>query len=252
MGNCVESRIRERLEKEGKPVPRYIHYAEKKEEFQEAKNLAKPIHFKLGNVELFRRYGECMNLALKVPQTELRHCKHPVTKEDTTYYSWNPEEFLKWHIYDAAATYWKMIGYEVLQEDRKKGLTDKYQEFSHKDIAITDPCYILKEDIDVYDANLECFILQTTVYGDWSCTLFDYDTKKPVGEFCADGAKVCVCDVNAWYIEKRPTKVQGTVIEDFTGFAYIKYSQEYEDYYVEIVGTSKGKPIHYISAQTGF
>lgn len=247
MANC----IRKILEKNGRTVPRYVHYVEKKDDFEDAKNLAKPIHFQLGSVELFRRYRECENLALNVPQTELRHNPFPTTKEDTTYYSWNPEEFLKWHIYDAAATYWKIIAYEVLREERKKGLTDKCQEFSHKDIAVTDPCYILKDDIDEFD-KLDCFIFQNTVYGDWSCTLFDYDTKKPVGEFCADGANVCVCDANAWYIEKKPTKVQGTVIKDFTGFAYIKYSQEHNDYYVEIVGTSNGQNIHYISAQTGF
>ena len=35
-------------------------------------------------------------------------------------------------------------------------------------------------------------MVTSTVYGDWSCTTFDSDTKKPIGSFCADAGLVAV------------------------------------------------------------
>ena len=54
------------------------------------------------------------------------------------------------------------------------------------DIIITDPCYIMKEDDDwatcAYGENMEAlgithYMTRDTLYGDWSCTTFDSDTK---------------------------------------------------------------------------
>ena len=48
-----------------------------------------------------------------------------------------------------------------------------------------------------YGDNMEIFginhyITRDTIYGDWSCTVFNSDTKEPIGRFCADAGLVSV------------------------------------------------------------
>lgn len=48
-----------------------------------------------------------------------------------------------------------------------------------------------------YGDNMEAlgihtYMTHSTLYGDWSCTTYDKDTKKPIGEFCADAGLVSV------------------------------------------------------------
>lgn len=72
----------------------------------------------------------------------------------------------------------------------------------NKDVIITDPCYFVKKNIlDTsystdwdkcdYGRNMEVlgfkiYLVSNTIYGDWSCTTFNTDTKEAIGEFCAD------------------------------------------------------------------
>lgn len=153
------------------------------------------------------------------------------------------------------------------------------------DIIITDPCYLkdgmnLSEDV-IEDRDLcmakidECFengigMQRNTIYGDWSCTTFDMNTKQPIGEFCADGGMVCVIkldDVFAfnpnfnYHTEKTWTT---TLIKDFCGTVQFKVKEEPYEYegkqevdyivFVEGHGVNKvtGEKIDFITSQTGF
>ena len=68
------------------------------------------------------------------------------------------------------------------------------------DIIITDPSYICKDN-DWFKCEygkymerlgIKNYISRDTIYGDWSCTTFNSDTKEPIGEFCADAGMVAV------------------------------------------------------------
>ena len=94
---------------------------------------------------------------------------------------------------------------ELFNKYTKKNWIDAYldgepMEFDG-DIIITDPCYIMKEDDDwatcAYGEDMEAlgithYMTRDTLYGDWSCTTFDTDTKEAIGEFCADAGLVSV------------------------------------------------------------
>lgn len=74
------------------------------------------------------------------------------------------------------------------------------------DIIITDPCYIIRNENGItkndwhyceYGEYMERlgiknYLTHDTIYGDWGCTVFDSDTKKPLGRFCADAGLVSV------------------------------------------------------------
>lgn len=45
---------------------------------------------------------------------------------------------------------------------------------------------------DLSQFGITTFIAHRTLYGDWSCTTFNTDTKETLGEFCADGGEVGV------------------------------------------------------------
>lgn len=114
-------------------------------------------------------------------------------------------------------------------------------------------------------------ITRSTIYGDWSCTTFNTDTKEPIGRFCADAGMVGVFILDEIleynpdfkeYLEKDWTT---TVIENFTGDIWFevhhhegiyeddtswhKKGEKWEDDSVHVVG--KGN-INFITEQTGF
>ena len=118
------------------------------------------------------------------------------------------------------------------------------------DIIITDPCYIMRQDH--YDEDEEkCngyenmeklginhYLVRDTIYGDWSCTTYNSDTKEEIGEFCADGGMVAVFlldevlkyNPNFDLYNTRPWTT--TLIKDFDGeveFEVIRTEGVYED-----------------------
>ena len=156
------------------------------------------------------------------------------------------------------------------------------------DIIITDPCYIIKsgksndwqdseygDDLTILGINN--FITRDTLYGDWSCTTFNTDTKRKIGNFCADAGMVSVIlledvlkynpDFN-YHIEKPWTT---TLIKNFKGTvqfvvkevswtldrdtSYGKKGDTFTDYEVEVEGCGINKktkkPINFIGRQTG-
>ena len=155
------------------------------------------------------------------------------------------------------------------------------------DIIITDPCYVVQndEDWDKYrygedmsDLGIKHYIVRDTLYGDWSCTTFDSNTKQPIGEFCADAGMVGVFLLDEVlkynpdfdYHINRPWTT--TLIRNFKGavsFQVVHYVGVYEDLNkfhkkgdsfeddeVQVIGhgidTQTGKQISFIGKQTGF
>lgn len=140
------------------------------------------------------------------------------------------------------------------------------------------------DDWDVCDcgSNMESigihnYMTRDTLYGDWSCTTFDLDTKERIGEFCADAGLVSVLlldevlkyNPNFDYHKNKPWTT--TLIKDFKGTVqfvvvytegvyedsteYHKKGDKWEDYSVEVVGhginKKTGKPINFVGKQTG-
>lgn len=148
--------------------------------------------------------------------------------------------------------------------------------FENQDIIITDPCYIFNYDktdgyTDFTSYGLkENYICHSTLYGDWSCTTFDSDTNKPIGEFCADAGLVCVVpldtaiNANDGYENIKDNDWTRTIIRNFTGHVYADFKTEERVYaedspyhkkgekysydYLEIVGEGN---INFRTKQTG-
>ena len=155
------------------------------------------------------------------------------------------------------------------------------------DIIITDPCYVVQNDEDwnkcrngedMSDLGIKHYIVRDTLYGDWNCTMFDSNTKQPIGEFCADVGMVGVFLLDEVlkynpdfdYHINRPWTT--TLIRNFKGAVsfqvvhhvgvyedsnkFHKKGDSFEDDEVQVIGhgidTQTGKQINFIGKQTGF
>ena len=143
------------------------------------------------------------------------------------------------------------------------------------DIIITDPCYIIKENSDDWSKcgygdnmtalGIKNYLCRDTIYGDWSCTTFNSDTKEAIGEFCADAGMVAVWAYNPdfdWYTSRPWTT---TLIKDFDGDIEMKVihtegvydddtewhkkGDKWEDDEVRVIGTGN---TNFETHQTGF
>lgn len=163
------------------------------------------------------------------------------------------------------------------------------------DIIITDPCYIMRAEhhgttplTDNDWGACECgdkmevlgihhYMTRDTLYGDWGCTVFNTDTKKAIGEFCADAGLVSVflldevLKYNPDFDYHKERSWTTTLIPDFKGTVqfvveheegvyeedceYWKAGDKWEDYSVHVVGhginKKTGEPINFRSTQTG-
>lgn len=157
------------------------------------------------------------------------------------------------------------------------------------DIIITDPCYIMREDTDddwsesCYGSCMEVlginhYMTRDTLYGDWSCAVYNTDTNAVIGKFCADAGLVSVILLDE-VLKYNPQfdchineKWTCTLIEDFRGSVQFvvehetgvyeedsrwwKKGETWEDYSVHVVGhganRKTGEPINFRSVQTGF
>lgn len=140
--------------------------------------------------------------------------------------------------------------------------------FENEDIIITDPCYVIKKNTDdwkkcEYGDNMEAlgiknYKVRNTIYGDWSCTTFNTDTKEPIGEFCADAGLVGVFSLKEileynpdfnYHVERKWTT---TLIENFTGDVWFKIDthegSKYYDKSVHVIGNGN---INFRTEQTG-
>lgn len=144
--------------------------------------------------------------------------------------------------------------------------------FFNGDVVITDPCYVFKNEHwsaickeELPDGSLllrpflkKNFICKPTIYGDWSCTVWDKEDKeKEYGEFTADAGMVGVMllddilqydkafkvkpDFNEW-IKEHPFCV--TVLKDFYGDIEYKVTEDDKYAYLESNGN-----INFITSQ---
>ena len=149
------------------------------------------------------------------------------------------------------------------------------------DIIITDPCYIIKDNTDDWtecccgdymeNLGIKNYMCRDTIYGDWSCTTFNSDTKEVLGKFCADAGLVAVFLLDEvlkynpdfdWFESKSWTT---TLIKDFDGdvrFEVVhkegvyeedtkwwKKGDKWEDDSLKVIGTGN---INFETHQTGF
>lgn len=176
----------------------------------------------------------------------------------------------------------------------KRHLDSEPMEFDG-DIIITDPCYIMRAEHhgttpltdNDWDA-CECgdkmevlgihhYMTRDTLYGDWGCIVFNTDTEKAIGEFCADAGLVSVflldevLKYNPDFDYHKERDWTTTLIPDFKGTfqfvveheegvyeedcEYWKAGDKWEDYSVHVVGhginKKTGEPINFRSTQTG-
>lgn len=129
------------------------------------------------------------------------------------------------------------------------------------DVIITDPCYILDHNQRT-KLREKKLISCDTVYGDWSCTLFNTDTQETIGHFCADGGRVCVLrkkdldQIKPGWEKNLPPEHCYTIVKNFIGKIYMEYdyfnteeNKLLPDAEISVVG--KGN-INFKSKQTGF
>lgn len=179
--------------------------------------------------------------------------------------------------------------------DYSRYLDSEIKEFDG-DIIITDPCYItrakhhgtepLYEDdwgYCNYGKNMETlgiknYITRDTIYGDWSCTTYNTDTKEVIGRFCADAGLVSVFlldevlaynpgfdyHLNQTWTTTWIKNFKGTVqciVEEIRGVheedtKWWKKGDLWTEYEVKVVGHGinkvTGEPINFIGTQTGF
>lgn len=143
------------------------------------------------------------------------------------------------------------------------------------DIIITDPCYIIRAkhhgttpitDDDwktcEYGSRMEAlgiktYLTRSTECGDWSCSTYNADTRKKIGNFCADAGLVSVFLLEEvlkynldfdYHINNNHTT---TWIKDFDGDVEIVYDMfsKNGDGEVRVIGTGN---INFFSSQTGF
>lgn len=165
---------------------------------------------------------------------------------------------------------------EATEKSRKKAADGCY--FNNEDIIITDPCYIFNDEqyddsngyLNLENIGIKNYISHSTLYGDWSCTTFDTDTEKAIGQFCADAGMVCVVPLNETitlndeYNNIRDKEWARTIIKGFTGHVYVDFKTDSGTYdddtpyhkkgdkwaynYIEIVGEGN---INFRTIQTG-
>lgn len=151
------------------------------------------------------------------------------------------------------------------KEDQEKWENEFVEEEEEDDWDKTDS----GEDFETLGINR--YLVSSTIYGDWSCTTFEKETKKELGKFCADAGMVAVFplkDVLKYnpdfdYHINRPWTT--TLIKNFTGDVWIEkrhHEGEYEEtteYYkkgekweedtIHVVGEGN---INFETYQTGF
>ena len=171
---------------------------------------------------------------------------------------------------DDVIEFWRKT-YKHFKELASRENSNKYwqkreisQDYVNEDIIITDLCYLSGDEDISREIEPPYDLYADTIYGDWSCSLYDKDTKNKIGDFCADAGNVIIVSLKdvlkfnpnfeKWMKEHNWCVA---LVKNFTGTAYIKYDIEHYEYegkqrkdlycYVEGVGN-----VNFTSKQTGF
>lgn len=148
---------------------------------------------------------------------------------------------------------------EMLQKelDEYHKAEDAYQSKPHDD---WDRC---NYGYELENLGLSTFLSASTIYGDWGCSTYNLDSKKIIGQFCADAGMVGVFllkevlkyNPNFDYHVKRPWTT--TLVKDFHGIVELNLNRKNNNRFhsnpnmvddeVEVIG--KGN-INFIGTQT--
>lgn len=166
----------------------------------------------------------------------------------------------------------------LCEKDYVSTLLDSDEVLFDGDIVITDPCYVVNggdwERCEYGDRmgqiGLKRCMVRDTLYGDWSCTVFEEETENKLGAFCADAGLVGVFDLaellqyNPEYRDHIEKPYTAALIKDFSGAVQFVVNpcseQENEDsldeFYVSVIGhginKKTGEEVNFFTAQTGF
>lgn len=128
------------------------------------------------------------------------------------------------------------------------------------------------EDVSIF--GITNYMSRDTIFGDWSCWVYDTQTKQPIGEFCADSGMVCVAELSEWrkynpaidcFITEHDWCI--AVIKNFEGDIWFEVEDTsfemkdektgqkriIKDYTVHVVGsgTKDGKPFNFKTGMSG-
>lgn len=113
------------------------------------------------------------------------------------------------------------------------------------------------------------YMTRDTIYGDWSCSVYNTGNRRKIGEFCADSGLVSVFLLDEvlrynpgfdYHINRKWTTA---LIKNFKGTVQFVVCEEpydydgkqYADYCVRVVGRGinkrSGKLLNFIGTQTG-
>lgn len=161
--------------------------------------------------------------------------------------------------------YYSCCDVRFIESDDFKKNIDRYSKskvlhFENKDVLITDPCYVITDRDANYwnlqNKNITNYLVRDTLYGDWSCTVFNKDTTESLGNFCADAGLVGVFDleevIKAYPDAKKFVEENtwcASVIHNFTGDIYADAVYAHHDYSLKIYGEGN---INFFTSQTGF
>ena len=107
------------------------------------------------------------------------------------------------------------------------------------------------------------YMVGNTIYGDWSCGTYNFDSRGLLGEFCSDGGLVgafLLDEVLKYNPEfdnhiKRPWAT--TLIKNFerTVQFIVSQGEKEDDFNVSVIGhginKKTGKPLNFFTTQTG-
>lgn len=172
----------------------------------------------------------------------------------------------------------RLDGYQYNSEPYNRYLDSNPMVFDG-DIIITDPCYIMRAEYhgtvpmhendwheSEYGYNMEKlgihnYMTRDTLCGDWSCTVYNTDTKAEIGEFCADAGLISVINLDEvlkynpdfdYHINKPWTT---TLIKNFKGTVQFVVEMECGIFNVKVIGNGidkeTGEPINFEGFQTG-
>ncbi|WP_373261956.1 hypothetical protein [Hungatella hathewayi] len=166
-----------------------------------------------------------------------------------------------------------------IERDPEKGYISKqYQEENNEYEKVIEKYYqnnrsdwkLCNCGYDMEKLGITQYMTRDTLYGDWSCTTYDLNTKDVIGEFCADAGRVSVIaltDVlkyNPGFDYHKKKAWTTTWIKNFKGTVQFVVTYEagvdkegcnWEDYSVEVVGHGinkiTGNVIDFVGRQTG-
>ena len=153
-------------------------------------------------------------------------------------------------------------------------------EFENETVVITDPCYLLDtpdgerplpDGVDTEDTStweycgfgfqmeklgVERYATKETIYGDWSCTVYEFPYGRELGKFCADAGLVTVIPLSE-VLRFNPRFLDwlsyhegaATLIPNFTGKVAIIHGDRGQGAECWVEGRGS---VDFVSKQTGF